>query len=78
MPSSSSDHSQREATPLNLADHPLREATPLSLTERLRREFGVDASESEEEEDRGKGTNDLFSLNYEGVDGCTLLDSMYK
>ena len=27
---------------------------PLSLTERLRREFGVDASESEEEDDKGK------------------------
>lgn len=32
---------------------PLKTVTPLSLTERLRREFGVDAWESEEDDDQG-------------------------
>ena len=33
----------------------IREQTQLSLTERLRREFGLDASESDDEDDKKKG-----------------------
>ena len=33
----------------------IREQTQLSLTERLRKEFGLDASESDDEDDKKKG-----------------------
>ena len=41
---------------------PAERSSTLSLTERLRREFGVDASESSDEENKGEGQYDLFLL----------------
>ena len=40
-------------------ERPQRETTTLSLTERLRREFGVDVSESSDKEGRGKQGTDV-------------------
>jgi hypothetical protein len=39
----------------------IREQTQLSLTERLRREFGLDASESEDDDEKRKGENTIWS-----------------